>query len=163
LKQLLLMRHAKSSWKHPGLMDRQRPLNSRGRLDAPRMGALLARLDIVPQLIISSTALRAVQTASAVADAAGYGDEIRCLSPLYGADVADFWVALQTLPDKLELVMLVGHNPDLEELIETLTGQWQRMPTAALARLEMPISSWAEIESVLDATMVQTWYPRELP
>jgi phosphohistidine phosphatase len=127
------------------------------------MGALLARLDLVPQLVISSTALRAVETASAVADAAGYIDEIRCLPSLYGADVADYWAALRLVPNEMDLLMVVGHNPDLEELVETLTGQWRRMPTAALAHLEMPISSWAEAETVQDAKLVGIWYPRELP
>ncbi len=163
MKQLLLMRHAKSSWKHAGLTDRERPLNGRGRRDAPRMGALLARLDTVPELIVCSAAVRAVQTANAVADAAGYEGEIRRLPELYGADTCDFWAALQAVADEVETVMLVGHNPELEDLVESLTGQSEPMPTAAVALLKLPISSWCEIESVDRGTLVQVWRPRELP
>ncbi len=83
MKSVLLHRHAKSSWKHPDLNDQDRPLNKRGKRDAPIMGRLLKRKDLVPDIIISSTAIRARSTAEAVAKASGYKGEIILNKSLY--------------------------------------------------------------------------------
>jgi len=160
--ELLVMRHAKSSWKHPGLSDWERPLNKRGRRDAPRIGNLLAEEDLVPLRIISSEALRARQTAEAVADAAGYEGEILFLPGLYGGDHSDFLDALRTVPDEVEPVLLIGHNPGVQELVEELTGQWERMPTGAIAYLRLPLQRWAEAGGTERAELVRVWQPRDL-
>jgi phosphohistidine phosphatase len=76
MKSVLILRHAKSSWKHPELADHDRPLNRRGKRDAPLMGRLLKKEDLVPEIIISSTATRARSTAEAVAKSSGYKGEI---------------------------------------------------------------------------------------
>jgi phosphohistidine phosphatase len=160
--KLLVMRHAKSSWKHPGLSDWDRPLNKRGRRDAPRMGDLLAAEELVPLRIISSEALRARQTAEAVADAAGYEGDILFVRGLYGGDLSAFLDALWTVTDEVDPVLLIGHNPGVQELVEELTGQWERMPTGAIAYLKLPVQSWAELRGTECAELVRVWQPRDL-
>lgn len=163
MKTLLLMRHAKSSWKHPGLTDRERPLNKRGRRDAPTMGDLLRQQDIVPGLIISSTARRARQTAEAVAEAAGYDGEVLYLDELYGAEPAEHLAALRSLSDDVDCAMVIGHNPGLEDLLELLTDQWERLPTAAIAQMTLSVPNWARLGAEGSAQLVRVWRPRELP
>jgi len=162
MKKLLIFRHAKSSWKHPELADHDRPLNKRGKRDAPRMGELMREHDMVPDLIISSTAKRARQTADFVADTSGYQDEIQFERSFYAAEPEALIDILQQVADNNECVMVVGHNPDLEELLEMLTGDWERMPTAALALIELAINEWASISPEVPGKLVDIWRPREL-
>jgi len=162
VKTLLLMRHAKSSWKQPGLTDRERPLNRRGRRDAPKMGHLLRKEDLVPQHILSSTALRARLTAEAVAEASGCDGEILFLDGLYGAEPQDYVDALHLIPDGVDPVLVIGHNPGMEDLLELLTDQRERLPTAAVVYLRLPIERWAHLTHQTEAECVQAWRPREL-
>lgn len=163
MKVLILMRHAKSSWKDVNQVDHDRPLNKRGKKDAPRIGRLLRDKRIVPELILTSSARRARDTAEAVADASGYTPEIRHLPSFYQADVETFLDTLCVLPPDVDRVMIVGHNPDLEELIEYLTDENLVLPTAALVKIDVPIQSWSEIAHQAGACkVVQAWYPREI-
>ena len=98
MKTLILMRHAKSSWKFPELSDKDRPLTKRGEHDAPRMGKLLKKEEIFPESILSSTAVRAAATAEAVAQKLDYKEEITYLDSLYMAEPSAIIEALQTLP-----------------------------------------------------------------
>src|SRR4029079_4472733 len=97
MKTLLVMRHAKSSWKDATLDDHDRPLKKRGQKAAPKMGALLCERGLVPDLIVSSTALRAVATSKAVAEACGYVREIQLVHDLYLADAKTCVEVLRTL------------------------------------------------------------------
>jgi phosphohistidine phosphatase len=160
MKTLLLLRHAKSSWKEPGLDDHDRPLNKRGKHDAPQMGKLIRKLDLVPDLILCSTARRAIDTAQAVAEACGYEGEVETQRDLYLSDTACYLDILQHLPDEVDRVMLVGHNPDMEELLVLLTDNAESMPTAALAQVELPISSWQELSEATDGRLKGLWTPR---
>jgi phosphohistidine phosphatase len=162
LKTLLILRHAKSSWKHTELPDFDRPLNKRGKGDAPRMGELLRQADLLPDLILSSTAQRARQTTQAVVDASGYGGEVRWLDSLYAAPPESYLEALRSLDDSLQRVMVVGHNPGLEELLEDLTGAAETLPTAALAQVLLPIQSWSQLDEDVSGELVQIWQPRQL-
>jgi phosphohistidine phosphatase len=162
MKTVLLMRHAKSSWNEPELVDWERPLNKRGRRDAPRMGNLLLDEDLVPQVILSSSAWRAQQTAEAVAEAVGYDGDITCLDELYGATPTQCLRVLSRLPDDVDVVLVIGHHPDLKDLVEVLTGETDHLPTAAIAQLRMPVDRWAELRNDLKAELVTVWRPREL-
>ncbi len=162
MKTLLLMRHAKSSWNHPGLQDHDRPLNQRGKRDAPRMGRLLRENDLAPDHILCSTARRALETAQAVSEASGYEGEIEPQSDLYGSDAACYLEVLRRLPDTAGRVLVVGHNPIMEELLELLTGATESMPTAALVQVDAPITHWRELTEACDCTMVRLWTPRGL-
>ena len=146
MKTLLVLRHAKSSWNEPARDDHERPLNTRGRRDAPRMGGLVREYGLIPDVILSSDAVRARLTAEAVAEAARYAGEILLDPHLYLASPADILSLLRTVRENAESVMIVGHNPGLEKLVEQLTGEWQHLPTAALAQIALPISHWRDLK-----------------
>jgi len=163
MKTLLVLRHAKSSWKDAGLADHDRPLNKRGKRDGPRMGKLIEDLELVPDLIVSSTACRARKTAETVAASSHYRGEIRFDEGLYLAGPRTIVELVRELPDASSArVMLVGHNPGLEELIRNLTGEGEPFPTAALAQIELPIDSWSELELTTKGSLVHLWRPKEL-
>lgn len=162
MKTLLLLRHAKSSWDEPQLADHERPLNKRGQRDAPRIGRLLRQEQLLPDLIISSTAARAVATAEAVADASGYGEQMIVTHALYQAGPDDFLEVLRALPDNCQSVMLVGHNPGMSELLEELTGESEPMPTAALAHVTLPIEQWSALRLNTEGKLRRLWRPRDL-
>jgi phosphohistidine phosphatase len=162
MKTLLVLRHAKSSWSDPALDDHERPLNTRGRRDAPRMGALVREHGLIPDVVISSDALRARLTAEAVVEAARYAGEILLDRHLYMAGPADILALLRTVGEKAETVMIVGHNPGLEELVAQLTGDWQDLPTAALAQIVLKIDRWRDLKLSSRGTLVGHWGPKEL-
>jgi len=165
MRTLLILRHAKSSWKNAGLADHDRPLNKRGKQDAPRIGGVLREESLVPDLIISSSARRAQMTVEAVVAESGYTGEVRFSRGLYAAGWEAYLEALQVLEDEFKCVMIVGHNPDLEELLEVLTGEVEALPTAALSQVELNIDSWQELLHEADdpqGKLIALWRPREL-
>ena len=162
MKTLLILRHAKSSWKNETLADHDRPLNKRGKRDAPRMGKLLLDTDLSPELIISSTAKRARKTVEGLLEGSGYSLEVQYMRDFYHGYPETFITILSELDDKYEQVMVVGHNPGLEELLEVLTGDYKRMPTAALTQVQLPIQSWADLEEEPQGELVAVWRPKEL-
>jgi phosphohistidine phosphatase len=162
MKTLLVLRHAKSSWNDPALDDHERPLNKRGRRDGPRMGELVREYGLIPDIVIASDAVRAQLTAETVADAARYAGEILLDRHLYMAGPADIVSLLRTVRENAETVMIVGHNPGLEELVEQLTGQRQDLPTAALAQIVLPIDQWRDLKLSTRGTLVGLWRPKEL-
>lgn len=162
MKTLLILRHAKSSWKQPGLADHDRPLNGRGKRDAPRMGRLLLEEGLVPDLILSSSAARALATAEAVADESG-AEAPDVWRSLYHAEPEAYLSLLRELGAEAETVMVVGHNPGMEELVYALTDRSERMPTAALAQVQLPIEDWSMISGRTEGRLQALWRPRELP
>jgi phosphohistidine phosphatase len=163
VKTLLILRHGKSSWDNIYLSDYERPLNERGKRDAKRMGRLLRQMDLVPDLIITSSAERALATAERVAQAGDYEGKIRPTRDLYHADPEELIAVLADLETAFERVLVVGHNPGLENLLEDLVDGWQRMPTAALAQVALPIEQWRELDDATQGKLVNLWYPKELP
>ncbi len=159
MKTLLIQRHAKSSWSDAGLADHDRPLNKRGKRQAPEMGALLRQQDLLPDLILSSTAKRAQKTADAIAEESGYEEEIRLSRDLYAAPPEAYLAALRGLPDEFIRVMVVGHNPGLEELLDVLTGESATLPTAALAQVELNIEHWSQVSQAPLGKLVHIWLP----
>lgn len=162
MKTLLLLRHAKSSWNNPALDDHERPLNERGRRDGPRMGQLMREQGLIPDVVISSDAVRARLTAEAVVEAARYAGEILLDPRLYLASPADILSLLRTVAEKADTVMIVGHNPGLEELVALLTGERRDLPTAALARIVLPIDQWRDLKPSTRGTLSGHWRPKEL-
>jgi phosphohistidine phosphatase len=162
VKTLLLLRHAKSSWKNPDQADHDRPLNKRGRGDAPRIGRVVRDARLVPDVIISSTAARAVETAERVAETAGCADRIEHDGRVYHADPESIIEVVSQVCGDPGCVMVIGHNPGLELLLEALTDAEEELPTAAMARIEIEIDRWAELAAASTATLVQVWRPREL-
>jgi phosphohistidine phosphatase len=162
MKTLLLLRHAKSSWKDDSLDDHDRPLNKRGKREAPRMGQLLKEVNLLPDLIVSSSARRARKTAEHVIHASGYRGETRFTGELYDAPPQRLLEFLAVLPESLERVLVVGHNPGLEELLESLTGEYRPLSTASLAQVELPIAAWSAIADRPLGRLANFWQPREL-
>jgi phosphohistidine phosphatase len=163
MKTLLVLRHAKSSWKNLVLADIDRPLNKRGKRDAPRIGALLHDEDLIPELIISSPALRARKTAEAVAVNSWYEGEIEIQADFYPGDPDSFIEAFYSIPDQIERVLIVAHNPGLEELLFVLTGESVRMPTSALAQVSLPVDRWLDLDEDTGGKLVNLWQVKELP
>ena len=145
MKTLYLLRHAKSSWDDPGLKDFDRPLNQRGLKAAPRMGAYILKEEIRPDLVLSSPALRAKQTTHMVCEAAGLSSLINFDERIYEAGVQRLFEIVAGFEDNLNTALMVGHNPGFEELLAALTGESQRMPTAALACIELKIKKWSDL------------------
>ncbi len=148
---ILLMRHAKSSWDDPGLTDHERPLADRGKRDAPKMGRMLKISGFTPGHIISSTARRAVETAKLVAGHSSFDPEkIETDRGLYFSSSDDYVKAIQRTSQKVETVMLVGHNPLMEEVCSQLVTMMDRLsvrfPTAAVACLRFDGRSWSDCE-----------------
>lgn len=167
MKTLLILRHAKSSWKDDELPDHDRPLNKRGKQDAPRMGKLLRDEDLIPDLILSSDAERARATAELVVEECHYEGEITYLRDLYAAEAEAYLEALAQLGGESPRVMVVGHNPGLEELVQDLTGEYQPLPTAALAQVALPLDHWSELDpnaqvEIAPGKLVNLWRPKDL-
>ena len=162
MKTLLILRHAKSSWNSSERSDHDRPLKKRGKRDAPRMGRLLHDENLVPDAILSSTARRAADTARLVAESSGFDGEIRFIEALYLAAPEAYLRALRKLPDEIITAMVVGHNPGMEDLLETLTGTFERMPTAALAQVALPLDHWSQLTDETEGDLICLWLPRAL-
>lgn len=168
MKTLLILRHAKSSWRDAELSDYDRPLNKRGKRDAPRMGEHMRQHRLIPDFILTSSAKRARKTASKVAKACGYTRKIKRLDAFYHAPPEVYFEILQALPDTYQRVMVIGHNPTMEQLVMHLTGPIARMPTAALAHIELPIQRWEALDfyfglqTLPTGTLVNLWTPKTL-
>jgi phosphohistidine phosphatase len=162
MKTLLILRHAKSSWKFPDLTDHDRPLNSRGKRDAPLIGKKLAKEGLVPDVIIASSAIRAHATAKKVAKASGYRGEIAVESSLYGGGPTTYLNILRNQLDQYDKVLLVGHNPDVEQLLHILTGTEVIMPTCALAHLSLILERWLDLNNNTKGKLIKIWRPKEL-
>ncbi len=162
MKTLLLMRHAKSSWKHAEMPDQERPLNKRGNKDAPIMGSLIKDKELVPQKILCSTAVRATETARMVQEKSGFTGETIFLDSYYLAEPNAYLEALQTLPDEIERVMVIGHNPGLEGLCQILSGEIVPLSTGAVAHLVLSINHWNELNMDGEGELVETFSPGDL-
>jgi phosphohistidine phosphatase len=166
-KQLLVMRHAKSSWADPGQTDYQRPLNERGCRDAPRMAAWIGRQGCIPDLIASSSAVRARQTAELFVAHCPTPNPIRLVmvDKFYHASAEiylEYLACLADLPDpEPTTVMVVGHNPGLEALVQGISGSHEHFPTAAIAKFRVEVSSWGEIDQK-DCQLESLWRPKEV-
>jgi phosphohistidine phosphatase len=152
MKTLFLIRHAKSSWDDPALPDKDRPLNDRGKRDTPKIGKRLAKRDVKPDLILSSPARRALTTAEIIAKQLDYKRKnIVVDDRLYAVGADDLLDVIHKLGDKLERVMLFGHNPELTELAHRLSSEITHMPTCAVAEFTFDAKSWSNIGKVKPA------------
>jgi phosphohistidine phosphatase len=153
LKTVYLLRHGKSSWDDPLLADHERPLAPRGRKAAGRMADRLHQAGPRPQMVLCSSAARARATLDAISRALGKAADVRIEDALYGASAEEILDRLRELPERVDAVLVIGHNPGLQDLALELAGDgdaacWSRLrekfPTAALATLSTS-ASWAEL------------------
>ncbi|GAB2710714.1 phosphoglycerate mutase [Hymenobacter frigidus] len=163
MKTLYLLRHAKSSWSFDELSDQERPLNDRGRDDAPLMGQALAKRQIHPDIIVSSPAVRAMSTALLVAREMQFPHEKIKVEPgIYGAEVDDLLAIIKDLPDAAGSVLLVGHNPTITGVANVLSpSSLNEMPTAAVVCLRFSCDHWEEVSQV-NAEFYFYDYPRNV-
>jgi phosphohistidine phosphatase len=146
VKTLFLVRHAKSSRDDPSLPDRERPLDDRGHQDAPTMGKRLGKRGVKPDLLLSSPALRALTTAQLIADEIAYSRKnIVVDERLYAAGPDDLIAVICALDDKLDRVMLFGHNPAFADLAHRLSSEIADMPTCAVAEFRFDAKTWADV------------------
>jgi phosphohistidine phosphatase len=162
MKTILLFRHGKSSWKDASLADHDRPLKKRGKRDAVNMGEVLVMNDLIPDSILCSTAKRAKDTVKYLLESIPYDGEVTFARDLYHGYIDDFIELLKNGSHEIECVMVVGHNPGLEEFLATLTEIEQWLPTAAIAQVRLDISQWQELDEYSQGELVNLWRPREL-
>lgn len=147
MKNLIVIRHAKSSWDEPALADLDRSLNPRGKRDAPLMGNLLKCRNLEPDRIVSSPAKRALKTAKLIGKEVGYDPAaIDVRESIYLQDVAILIELIHGLNDRWDRVYLVGHNPGLTDLVNLLAGEdIANIPTCGVASIEFAVDSWTHI------------------
>ena len=166
-RRLYLLRHAKSSWEDPALVDHDRPLAGRGRRAAAAIADHLAEHQIVPEFVLCSTAVRTRETYERIETVLA-GAPVHYERGLYAASDDDLLERLRSVPDEFGSVLLIGHNPGIEDLALRLARPSPerdklvaKFPTAALATLEFTGSGWAELEPGC-ATLTAYVRPRDI-
>ena len=161
-KTLYLLRHAKSSWGDEQLDDHDRPLNSRGRKAAARVGRLLKDESLLIDRVLCSTSVRTRQTADLVFAASSKPPPISYREDLYHPTPDQIISILNEVPEQVCSVMVISHNPGLEEFLTVLTNDAVPFPTAALAMLELDVEYWSDLGDQTHGKLVQMWRPKEL-
>lgn len=171
MKTLLLLRHAKSSWTDPAVADFDRPLDRRGRVAARRMGRYLADEGLVPDLILCSAAQRARETLAFLQHRFDANRAVRIEKALYNATPAQIVRVLETADAAADCVMVIAHNPGMEELARTLAKAGDKKarrrmlvkyPTAALAVVKVAAADWRRLAKT-ETTLERFVCPKELP
>jgi phosphohistidine phosphatase len=150
VKTLFIIRHAKSSWDASNIDDFERPLNDRGKRDAPRMGKRLKEKDIQPTLLLSSPAKRALSTAKRIAKVLKYPkDDIKTDRRLYHADEETMLTIVRELKEKQDVVMIFSHNPGLTEFVNSLMDgelDIDNVPTCGVVAFQFNFDSWKDVD-----------------
>ena len=147
-KTLYLIRHAKSSWDDPSLRDHDRPLNKRGKRDAPFMAKFLKESGIRPDIIISSTAVRALDFAKEIAEETGYKKKnIIATKDMYMADEDEMLRILRKVDDSHNIVFMVGHNPGITYFANSLSNyNISNIPTSGIFRVDFETEKWSDTD-----------------
>ncbi len=162
MKYLFLIRHAKSSWSSPELSDIKRPLNERGKNDAPLIGNILKKDSVSPDIIYSSPAARALTTAKIIAKSVGYPAKKIVIKPdIYEASVPDLLRLINSIEEKYNKVMIFGHNPGLSNLSNYLCNSFRNnMPTCGVVQLEFETNNWLEVTEN-SGSLIKFEYPKK--
>ena len=155
MKKLYLVRHAKSTRQYSELPDFERPLNNRGRADAPVMGELLKGMNIIPDLIISSPATRAIATARLMAEHLDYPlNKILVSEDVYEAWLEDLVKVLKAVNPSHISVMLIGHNPGLQLVAEYITDStFDNISTCGILGIELMLDNWKDLRKSCGKTL----------
>ena len=162
MKTLFLMRHAKSSWKDDSLADHERPLKKRGKKDIKLIAKVIKKNDLKPDLIITSSAVRAKETAELLAEAIGFKGKIVVSDNLYMGEPSDYMEILTDIKEKFGSVLIVGHNPGLEAYLQIIDGEIEALPTAGLGYLMLAVDEWEDITLETMGDLVGFWKPKDL-
>jgi phosphohistidine phosphatase len=147
VKKLIVIRHAKSSWDNPVLGDFQRPLNERGERDAPNMGKRIKEKRIVPDLMLSSPAKRALTTCEKIAGILHSKEKIKTNKDLYHAEDEEILRIMKGISDTHNTVFIFGHNPGLTDFVNRLTNEFiNNVPTCGVVACALSIKSWKEAD-----------------
>ncbi len=162
MKNLYLIRHAKSSWEHPGLRDSQRPLNERGLRDGPVMANLLRQRMETPVLIVSSPAKRALTTAMFFADSFGVPEEAVVRNPaIYEASVRELLQIISVLPNAADTVFLFGHNPTFTDVANLFSAEFiPNIPTCGIVQITSEAGEWAHFDET-NSRLVWKIFPKD--
>ena len=162
MKTLFLMRHAKSSWKDDSLTDHERPLKKRGKKDLKLIAKVMKKNDLKPDLIITSSAVRAKETAELLAEALGYKGKLIVSDDLYMGEPVNYVEILTDIKEKYNSVLIVGHNPGLEAYLQIIDGEIEALPTAGLGYLMLAVDEWEDITMETMGDLVGFWKPKDL-
>ena len=143
---LYLLRHAKSSWDNPNLGDFDRPLNKRGQKSAPLMGSVLKERKIKPDKILCSPSVRTKETLELVLGTSKLKSPVEFVDGIYDASVGDLRSILRKQETDDQSILMIGHNPGMEGLLDNLTGIWERFPTACLAHIILDLEEWGDLK-----------------
>lgn len=162
MKKIILIRHGKSAWDQPFLSDHERPLAERGLRDLPKMAKRLKKREIFPDLILSSSAVRAIETAKITAEALEIEEEkIVVIDKLYHAPAHTILKYIKMQHDSVDTLFVVGHNPGFNELIEFLGGRLDNLPTSGQFGFKIQSEHWADT----DPKTAEFWfvdYPKKI-
>ena len=161
MKTLILLRHGKSSWDDP-VADHDRQLAKRGRRDAERAGKFLAAEGLEPDWLWSSTAARAAETAFILGEAADWDVEPTMTEALYGASDGEILEVVAGTPDWADIVMVVGHNPGMEEAASGLVRELCSLRTCEMAVVQLPIERWSELAAAPRGRLEAVWRGADL-
>lgn len=160
MRKLYIIRHAKSSWKESAVSDFERPLNKRGSINAPFMGNVLKHKNVMPDMILSSPALRTKTTAEILAYTIDFCKDIVFNEEIYEANDVILHKILTNIPNEVATLFLVGHNPGLQMLAEHYVDFVDDIPTTAILEIEFVCGKWSEISSQ-NARLLSFDYPKK--
>ncbi len=157
----MILRHAKAA-REDADSDKERELTGKGRKAAERMGELAREKDLIPDLVLCSTATRARETFTLFARGANYDGRVEFLDELYLAPAVVYVEAVQRLGGSAQKVMVIGHNPGLEALLDALTGSAEPLATAALAVCELPVEDWGALDGKVQGALKGLFRAKEI-
>lgn len=160
MKKLYIIRHAKSSWRDESVDDFDRPLNKRGKANAPFLGSKFKNRDVIPDMILSSPALRAMTTTQMMAKEMKYHKEIVYDKDIYESSVDTLKKILAKVDDSCSVLFLVGHNPSLNMLAAEYVSFHENIPTCGVVEIDFECDKWADI-SAKNAKLVLFDYPKK--
>ena len=159
MKEILIFRHAKTEKREGDMKDFERKLTDRGRKDVKKIGKDLAKRRALPDLLLSSRAVRAQETADIFAESSGFNGEMQYLDELYQAYPGDYLRLCAEYGRDYKRIMIVGHNPEIEDFLESLTGHTDKVKTCEINRLSIDIETWSEAATASNTELTERLRP----
>ena len=160
MKTLFLTRHGKSSWKNLEIKDFERPLKKSGKKETAKAAHHLKKSDLVPQLILCSSATRAKETAEIFVEESGFKGSVEYIDSLYMAEPDQILSSIKQYGQAVNRIMVIGHNPGLETALQLFTHDVVSLPTASIATIRFPVEDWNDINVSSYGELVELWRPK---
>jgi phosphohistidine phosphatase len=161
-RQLILMRHAKSDWGDHSLSDHERPLNGRGRRDSPRMAQWLSEIDMVPDVVLSSSSVRTRETVALMVEQWSVEPVLSFSDNLYHSSAESILAVIRSDACDARRLMVVAHNPGMAHLVSSLSNRLIEMPTAAIAIFQLQLTDWTHLGPGTPIELIQHMRPKAL-